>query len=82
MVLVVTGGGGGMGGAAAQRFAREGAQVYALGRSPEPLERVATGSGRITPLVCDVSDSASIAGAMATSGTPDVLIHTAGLNTS
>lgn len=73
-----------MGQAAAKQFAEAGATVFVLGRTLESLEESAALSERIEPVVCDVVDSSSIAAAMETileSGAPDVLIHTAGINT-
>ena len=65
-IVIITGGGGGMGQATAKRFAEAGAEVFALGRTLGSLEETAGLSGRITPLVCDVSDSGSVATALAT----------------
>ena len=83
-IVIVTGGGGGMGQAAAHRFAAAGAKTFVLGRRLPPLEQTATGSDNIFPLVCDVSDRESVAGAMEAilaHGAPAALIHTAGINT-
>jgi NAD(P)-dependent dehydrogenase (short-subunit alcohol dehydrogenase family) len=83
-IVVVTGGGGGMGQAAAQRFADAGAKTFVIGRTLGALEVAASYSDLIVPIVCDVADAASVDAAMATileSGTPDALIHTAGINT-
>jgi NADP-dependent 3-hydroxy acid dehydrogenase YdfG len=83
-IVIVTGGGGGMGQAAAKRFAQAGAKTFVFGRTLDALTETASLSPNIIPLVCDVADSQSIAIAMAevlTHGTPDVLIHTAGINT-
>jgi len=83
-VVIVTGGGGGMGQAAAKRFAEAGARTFVFGRTLESLQESAGLSPNITPIVCDVADTASIATAMEKVlevGTPDVLIHTAGINT-
>lgn len=84
-IVIVTGGGGGMGQAAAQRFAAAGAETFIFGRTLESLEAVSRNSDRITPVVCDVADTASIAAAMEvvkSKGAPDVLVHTAGINTA
>jgi NAD(P)-dependent dehydrogenase (short-subunit alcohol dehydrogenase family) len=83
-IVIVTGGGGGMGQAAARRFAEAGAKPFVFGRTLESLEGTATFSPRIIPVVCDVADPASVASAMEavlSHGTPDALIHTAGINT-
>ncbi len=83
--VIITGGGGGMGQAAAKRFAEAGANTFVLGRTLESLEESSGFSDNITPVVCDVADSASVADALATihsaGGVPDALIHTAGINT-
>ncbi len=84
-IVIVTGGGGGMGQAAAKKFAEEGATTFVLGRTIESLQETADLSENVIPLACDVSDTASIASAMEnilSQGTPDVLIHTAGINTA
>jgi NAD(P)-dependent dehydrogenase (short-subunit alcohol dehydrogenase family) len=50
----------------------------------ESLQESASFSPNIVPLVCDVADAASIGSAMEvvlTHGVPNVLIHTAGINT-
>jgi len=83
-IVIVTGGGGGMGQAAAKRFARAGARTFVFGRTMKSLEESAASSPLITPVVCDVADSESVAEALKTVlavGIPDVLIHTAGINT-
>ena len=84
-IVVVTGGGGGMGQAAAKRFADAGASVFVLGRTLESLEATADHSDRISPIACDVADTGSVATALKVvleQGVPDVLIHTAGINTA
>ncbi|NNE92809.1 MAG: SDR family oxidoreductase [Verrucomicrobiales bacterium] len=84
-IVIVTGGGGGMGQAAAKRFAGAGARTFVFGRTLESLQATADLSENITSLVCDVADTSSIASAMETileTGAPDVLIHTAGINTA
>jgi len=80
--VIVTGGGGGMGQAAAKKFAEAGAKTFVLGRTVESLQETAALSDKIVPVACDVADTASIAAAMGTIGTPDLLIHTAGINTA
>jgi len=82
--VIVTGGGGGMGKATAKIFAEAGARTFVLGRSLDALQATADLSANIIPIAADVSDTASIAAAMETileHGPPDVLIHTAGINT-
>jgi NAD(P)-dependent dehydrogenase (short-subunit alcohol dehydrogenase family) len=83
-IVIVTGGGGGMGQAAAKRFAEAGAKTFVFGRTLESLQECASFSPNIVPVVCDVADAASIGSAMEVvlkHGAPDVLIHTAGINT-
>ncbi|MCH1503925.1 MAG: SDR family oxidoreductase [Verrucomicrobiales bacterium] len=80
-VVVVTGGGGGMGQSVAKRFADAGAMTYVLGRTMASLEESSALSEKITPIICDVADAESVAKAMQEIGTPDTLIHTAGINT-
>jgi NADP-dependent 3-hydroxy acid dehydrogenase YdfG len=83
-IVIVTGGGGGMGQAAAKRFAEAGAKAFIFGRTLESLQESAALSPNIIPVVCDVADATSVASAMITVlkiGTPDALIHTAGINT-
>ena len=83
--VIVTGGGGGMGQAAAKIFADAGARTFVLGRTLESLQEAADYSENIIPLSCDVSSTASIDVAMSEilkHGAPDVLIHTAGINTA
>ena len=82
--VIVTGGGGGMGQAAAIRFAGAGANTFVFGRTLESLSETAGHSPLITPVVCDVSDTESVSAAMEnvlSHGVPDLLIHTAGVNT-
>jgi NAD(P)-dependent dehydrogenase (short-subunit alcohol dehydrogenase family) len=83
-IVIVTGGGGGMGQAAAKRFAEAGAKTFVFGRTLESLQECASLSPNIVPVVCDVADAASIGSAMEVvlkHGAPNVLIHTAGINT-
>lgn len=83
-IVIVTGGGGGMGQAAAKRFAEAGAKTFVFGRTLESLQECASLSSNIVPVVCDVADAASIGSAMEVvlkHGVPNVLIHTAGINT-
>jgi NAD(P)-dependent dehydrogenase (short-subunit alcohol dehydrogenase family) len=73
-----------MGQAVAKRFAEAGAKTFVFGRTLESLEETAALSKNVHPVVCDVADPESVAGAMdqvLQAGTPDALIHTAGINT-
>ena len=63
-IVIVTGGGGGMGQSAAKRFADAGAKTFIFGRTLESLQATAALSPRITSIVCDVADSASVAAAV------------------
>lgn len=83
--VIVTGGAGGMGQSAARRFADAGARTFILGRTRQSLEETASHSENLIPVVCDVASTASIAEAMEFirgRGIPQVLIHTAGINTA
>ena len=74
-----------MGQAAAFRFADAGAHVFIFGRTLASLEETAQRSDRIIPIVCDVASSESIDSAMTEvlkTGVPDLLVHTAGINTA
>lgn len=84
-IVIVTGGAGGMGQAAALRFAEAGAKTFVLGRTLASLEETSSRSPNIIPVVCDVAATSSVATAMdevLRSGAPDVLVHTAGINTA
>lgn len=84
-IVIVTGGGGGMGQAAAKRFADAGARTFVFGRTLDALQATADLSPNITPVVCDVADTNSVSAALDTVrrvGPPDLLIHTAGINTA
>lgn len=83
-IVIITGGGGGMGQAAARRFAGAGARTFILGRTPGALQAASEVSENITPITCDVADDASVNRALETilqHGAPDLLLHTAGINT-
>lgn len=78
--VVVTGASSGIGRAAAVLLAAKGARVWAVARSRGPLEELAAGHPRITPVVADVAvdhDRASIAAAAG--GKVDVLVNNAGI---
>ena len=78
--------GWGNGRAIAVRFAEEGAAVFGIDRDPdrmqETLQRVAEAGGRMESAACDVTDSRSVADAVAacirTFGRIDVLINNVG----
>jgi len=84
---IVTGGGRGIGAAIAGELARLGASVSILGRDAGALERCAAAIAtehrvRVLPVVCDVTDEASIDAAFARAaeslGEPYVLVNNAG----
>jgi len=77
LAALVTGGGSGIGLATAEALLAEGARVAALDLAPPPAR---TG---LLPLVCDVTDEASVATAVARAmselGGIDVLVNNAGI---
>jgi NAD(P)-dependent dehydrogenase (short-subunit alcohol dehydrogenase family) len=84
---IVTGGGRGIGAAIASELARLGASVTVMGRDGLALDQCAAHLAaehrvRALPVVCDVSDEASIDGAFARAreslGEPYVLVNNAG----
>lgn len=84
---IVTGGGRGIGAAIAAELARLGASVTLMGRDPATLQSCAADLAaehrvRVLPVVCDVTDEASIDAAFARSrdalGEPFVLVNNAG----
>jgi len=87
-VVWITGGGSGIGQALAEEVARHGAHVVVSGRRLERLEdvvqRIESAGGRGRPLVCDVTDEAQIASAVAqivqTCGRLDVVVANAGFS--
>lgn len=73
---VVTGGAQGIGRAIARGLAAAGARVLAVDRDAAGLEAVAADG--VQTAVVDVTDAGSIAAALASFGTPDILVHSAG----
>ncbi len=88
-IALITGGGRGIGRAIALEFAREGAQVVVAARTLEQVERVAREimdqvQKVALPLVCDVSDVASVEGLFRDVNErfghgPDILVNNAGI---
>jgi NAD(P)-dependent dehydrogenase (short-subunit alcohol dehydrogenase family) len=80
---IVTGGGGGIGRAICRALAREGAVVWAVGRTPATLEETITGCGpHARAYQADLTDDALVARLVAEAdkafGRVDVLVHSAG----
>ncbi|WP_244850987.1 SDR family NAD(P)-dependent oxidoreductase [Caballeronia sp. SL2Y3] len=82
-IAVVVGGSGGIGGAIAERFAADGATVYASSRRVEERE-VALGAGRLRTRRADASDLTSLAAffdaVRSEAGRVDVLAVNAGIS--
>jgi NAD(P)-dependent dehydrogenase (short-subunit alcohol dehydrogenase family) len=78
-LAVVTGAGGGLGRALAVELTRRGMRVVGLGRNKTVLEETAAAcaSGRFSPVLCDVSDPASVTQAFAGLEGITVLINNA-----
>ncbi len=80
---IVYGGGGGLGGGVARVFAREGARVFLVGRTPAPLEAtagaIAAAGGAAEPAVLDALDEqavdAHLARVVAEAGSVDVSLN-------
>lgn len=86
-IALVTGGGRGIGRAIAQAFVDAGATVYIAARGLEQLTAATAemdpgGTGRVKPLVMDVSSSASVEAAFAgiSEERLDILVNSAGIN--
>lgn len=87
-VVLVTGAGGGLGRALAWRFAAAGARIAALDRDRAGLDATRTElesrGAECLALVCDVTDAAACAGAVASTvarfGSLDVLVANAGIS--
>jgi len=88
-IVLITGGGRGIGRAIALAFAREGADVAVAARSLEQVESVAREiteqfSTKALPIICDVSDIASVQEMFARVAEnfgrgPDILVNNAGV---
>jgi NAD(P)-dependent dehydrogenase (short-subunit alcohol dehydrogenase family) len=86
-IALITGGGRGIGRAIAQAFAREGARVVLAARSGKQVEDTAAEIGNeetALPVVCDVSDVASVNLMFARVAVkfgrgPDILVNNAGI---
>ncbi|MFA6154146.1 SDR family NAD(P)-dependent oxidoreductase [Mesorhizobium sp.] len=83
-VALVVGGVGGIGGAVSQRFASEGALVYATSRKSADTAAEATGAGGIRSVQADASNSADLERVFeqirSEQGRIDVLVVNAGLS--
>src|SRR5262249_21881708 len=75
---VITGGGSGVGADLARGFAEAGAEVVIAGRRLDALQAVADGHRHIRPIVCDVTDEASVKSLFVQSGACDIVIANAG----
>jgi 3-hydroxybutyrate dehydrogenase len=88
-IALITGGGRGIGRAIALAFAREGAQIAVAARSVDQVEQVAQEiveqfSTKALPIVCDVSEVASVGEMFARINEqlgrgPDILVNNAGV---
>jgi NAD(P)-dependent dehydrogenase (short-subunit alcohol dehydrogenase family) len=86
-IALVTGGGRGIGRSIAQAFAREGARVVLAARTAQQVEETAVEIGNedtALPVVCDVSDVASVQLMFARVSVkfgrgPDILVNNAGI---
>jgi NAD(P)-dependent dehydrogenase (short-subunit alcohol dehydrogenase family) len=83
-IAVVVGGHGGIGGAIAERFATEGATVYATSRRAEEGDDVDVGAGRLRARRVDAADlkalTAMFEAASSEAGRVDVLVVNAGIS--
>jgi NAD(P)-dependent dehydrogenase (short-subunit alcohol dehydrogenase family) len=79
--VVITGAGSGIGRATAHTFAARGANVLAVGRTPEKLAETAAGRPSIVPMTADITDQSApqeiISQAVAAFGGIDALVNSA-----
>jgi NAD(P)-dependent dehydrogenase (short-subunit alcohol dehydrogenase family) len=82
--IIVTGASAGIGRATVDRFAGAGWNVAALARRADALADVAAGRANVLPVVCDVTDPASVEAAfgvvVARFGRVDALFNNAGMS--
>lgn len=76
--VLITGGGTGAGADLARGFSAVGADVIIAGRTRETLDTVAARLPRVTALICDVTDEASVKALFMASGPCDIVIANAG----
>ncbi len=75
---VITGAGSGIGRAIALEFAKAGASLILVGRTPGTLDETARLAGNGKVLAADVSDEASVSRMAAEAGPADILVNNAG----
>jgi NAD(P)-dependent dehydrogenase (short-subunit alcohol dehydrogenase family) len=82
-VALVTGAGRGIGAGCARALAQAGAEVIVMSRTAAELDAVvdviSADGGSARPIVCDVSDTAALQGAIAGIGRLDILVNNAGV---
>lgn len=77
--VLVTGAGAGIGRVSAERFAAEGATLFATDRDPELLEGIAAAAGQVVPRKLDVTCADDIAALAEEVGAVDILFNCAGI---
>lgn len=76
--VLITGGGSGVGADLARGFAEAGAAVVIAGRRQAALESVASRLPRVSAVVADVTDEASVRAMFSAAGSCDIVIANAG----